>query len=136
MKIVINKAKEIKTIFGGVALVAKAERVSDSTTIKRVKDVIIITMDGAKDRIVIKAKTLKILAEAVPVEASPRLRLTLCASEGVLKSNIPINNAAKINNLLVMGQYFRRSLFLFEQKSVICAKQNKEFFLVIVQNNS
>ena len=77
MKIVINKANEIRTIFGGVALVAKADLVMESTTIRRVKDVIIITMDGARDRIVIKAKTLKILAEAVPVEASPRLRLTL-----------------------------------------------------------
>ena len=136
MKIVINKANEIRTIFGGVALVAKADLVMESTTIRRVKDVIIITMDGARDRIVTKAKTLKILAEAVPVEASPRLRLTLCAKDGVLQRIVPINKAAKINNFLVMRQYFRRGFFLFEQKGVVCAKQNKKFFAVIFQNNS
>lgn len=75
----MNNAREIKTMFGGVALVAKADLVIEKTTINLVKDVIIITIDGAKDKTVIKAKTLKILAVAVPVEASPKLRLMFCA---------------------------------------------------------
>ena len=75
IKMVMNKAKAISTILGGVALVERAERVMEKTTIKRVNDVIIITIDGANDRIVIRANTLKMRAEAEPVVTSPRFKL-------------------------------------------------------------
>ena len=73
-------------MFGGVALVAKAERVIEKTMINRVNDVIIITIDGAKERIVMSAKTLNIRAVAVPVVTFSKLRLTLCAYAEVQKS--------------------------------------------------
>ena len=67
IKTVMNKASEMKTMLGGVALVARAERVIENTTIRRVNEVIIMTIDGAKDKTVISAKTLKMRAVAVPV---------------------------------------------------------------------
>jgi hypothetical protein len=74
---VMNKAREIKTMLGGVPFVARAERVIEKTVISLVKDVIIMTIDGARERIVISAKMLKIRAEAVPVETSSIFKLTL-----------------------------------------------------------
>jgi hypothetical protein len=79
MNIVINNAREMRTILGGVLLVDKAERVSENTTISLVNDVIIMTMDGASDKTVIRANTLKIRAEAVPVAASCKFRLRFWA---------------------------------------------------------
>ena len=73
-------------MLGGVEFVAKAERVKEKTTINRVKDVIIMTIDGASDKMVIRAKTLKIRADAEPVEASSMLRLKLWANAGTQKS--------------------------------------------------
>ena len=64
-------------MLGGVAFVARAERVIERTTINLVKDVIIITIEGANERIVISARMLKIRAEAVPVETSSMFKLTL-----------------------------------------------------------
>ena len=67
MNIVRNKASEIRTIFGGVELVAKALRVMEKTTIIRVKEVIITKILGAIDSTVIIRIMLKIRAVAEPV---------------------------------------------------------------------
>ena len=75
-----NKARETRTILGGVELVARALRVMENTTTIRVKEVIITKMDGARDRTVIIMITLKILAVAEPFAASSILRLMLCAA--------------------------------------------------------
>ena len=72
----------------------------ENTTINLVKDVIIITIDGAKDKMVINANTLKIRAVAVPVEASPKFRLTFCANAGKAKNNSPKKTAKHSNNFL------------------------------------
>ena len=69
MNKVKNKAKEIITVFGGVELVAKALRVKENTTTKRVNDVIITKILGAIDNIVISIITLKIRAVVDPVVA-------------------------------------------------------------------
>jgi len=79
INMVINKARAIRTILGGVALVDKAERVMEKTTINRVNEVIITTIEGASERTVMSANTLRMRAEAEPVDTSPRLRLTFCA---------------------------------------------------------
>lgn len=87
----MNKARAMSTMFGGVALVAKAERVIENTIINRVNDVIIITIDGANDNIVISAKTLNIRAVAVPVVTLSKLRLTLCAYAEEQNNKVKIN---------------------------------------------
>jgi hypothetical protein len=50
----MNKDSPIKIWLDGTACVAKAERIKLKTISNRVKDVIIIRIDGAKDKIVIK----------------------------------------------------------------------------------
>ena len=70
-----NNANEIKTILGGVALVARALLVIEKTTTIRVNDVIIMRIDGAIDNTVIIIMTLKIRAVAEPSGASETLRL-------------------------------------------------------------
>ena len=78
-------------MLGGVALVDKAERVIENTTINRVNEVIIITIDGANESTVISAKILKIRAVAVPVVTLSKLRLTLCAKAEEQKNKVNIN---------------------------------------------
>lgn len=80
MNMLKNKANEIKTIFGGVELVANALLVMDKTTTTRVNDVIIINMDGATDKTVIIIITLKMRAVVEPVVGeSPTFKLMDCA---------------------------------------------------------
>ena len=103
----MKRANEISTMLGGVALVAKAERVRENTTISLVKEVIIMTIEGAKDRIVIRAKTLKMRAVAVPLETSPKFRLTFCAKAGELISKQLIKKYKQRNNFLAIFLFFR-----------------------------
>ena len=75
----------------------------EKTTIRRVNDVIIMTIDGAKDKTVMSANTLNMRAVAVPVEASPKLRLMFWANA---KSQQQKNVYKKIDiksSLLVMS---------------------------------
>lgn len=55
MKNVINNASEIITVLGGDCCNPMAERKNDSTTMIRVKEVIIIKIDGARERTVSNA---------------------------------------------------------------------------------
>ena len=90
MNMLKNKAKEIKTMFGGVELVAKALRVMDKTTTTRVKEVIIMRIDGATDKTVIIIITLKMRAVVEPVVGeSPTLRLMDCANAESAKQKMP-----------------------------------------------
>lgn len=90
MNMLKNKAREIKTMFGGVELVAKALRVMDKTTTTRVNEVIIIKIDGATDKTVIIIITLKMRAVVEPVEGeSPTLRLMDCANAESAKQKMP-----------------------------------------------
>ena len=107
----MNKASEMKTMLGGVALVARAERVIENTTIRRVNEVIIMTIDGAKDKTVISAKTLKMRAVAVPVEASPKLRLRFCASATSEKKQMPQSKIDRKSIRLFMSISFLGGLF-------------------------
>lgn len=90
MNMLKNRASETKTMFGGVELVAKALRVTDNTTIMRVKDVIIIKIDGATDKTVIIIITLKMRAVVEPVVGeSPTFKLMDWAKAESAKQKIP-----------------------------------------------
>ena len=106
----------------------------DVTTQTLVKNdtVIKAKMNVRKDCVICGLEVAKKVFEILSKDA----KVELCAKDGELQRIVPINKAAKINNFLVMRQYFRRGFFLFEQKGVVCAKQNKKFFAVIFQNNS
>lgn len=98
-KKVINRASETKTILGGVALVAKALRVMEKTTLMRMNEVVITRMDGAKDRTVIIIKTLKIRAAAEPSGVSATLRDRLCDKAFSGKHPAKIRARAAIKSL-------------------------------------
>ena len=104
MNNVRNKASETKTMLGGVALVARALRVMENTTIIRVKDVIIIRIDGANDNTVIIIRTLKILPVAVPSGVSPKLMFRHWAKAGSVQQS-----AAKIKTKMAKSDF----LFIF-----------------------
>ena len=63
----------------------------EKTTISRVNDVIIITIEGAKDNMVMSANTLKMRAVAVPVVTLSKLRLTLWAYAEEQNNKVSIN---------------------------------------------
>ena len=94
-----NKAKDIRTIFGGVELVANALLVMDKTTTKRVNDVIIIKMEGATDKTVMSMITLKILAVVEPLLGlSPISKLNVCA---MAESIYPKKANTKANSMII-----------------------------------
>ena len=93
----------------------------EKTTIKRVNDVIMMTIDGASDKMVIRARTPKIRAEAVPVETSSMFRLMFCARAGLLNSKTVPNRIAGKNNFLIMGGNFR---WISLQQQIGAAEQN------------
>lgn len=93
MNMLKNKASEIKTILGGVELVAKALRVMDKTTTTRVNEVIIIKIEGATDNTVIIIITLKMRAVVDPVVGeSPTFRLMDCAKAESVQHSMPKRN--------------------------------------------
>ena len=123
--IVRNKAKEISTMLGGVELVARALRVMEKTTAILVKDVIIIRMDGAKDRIVMTARRLNIRAVAEPVgcpATSSVIDWAKAISAPTNSENAKIRE--KMNSFLVMGIFPGRDFFCFQQQ-VLCASEQE-----------
>ena len=106
-----NNAKETKTMFGGVAFVAKALRVMEKTTIKRVKDVIITKIDGATDKTVIIIITLNIRAVAEPLGASSTLRLSVCAQASPPKNKTETTAITENQNHLFFILVYLRFIF-------------------------
>ncbi len=111
INIVRKRAREIITILGGVAFVAKAFLVMDKTTIIRVKDVIMTKIDGAMDNTVMSMITLNMRAVAEPVGASAIFRLNVCAAALPAKKIIAVNTNMAKNAFLIMFGGLRGSRF-------------------------
>ncbi len=79
MNRVRNSARLIITLFGGVCWVPMALRRNDSTTMIRVNEVIITSIDGASEMTVSSASIWMIRAVLLP-PPSPKSRLSSCAS--------------------------------------------------------
>ncbi len=110
MNMLKNKAREIKTMFGGVELVAKALRVMDKTTTTRVKEVIIIKIEGATDSTVIIIITLKMRAVVEPVVGeSPTFKLMDCANAESAKQRMP-KNKIKASKLIFFFMFLTRGV--------------------------
>ncbi len=79
MKNVRNKARDITTVLGGVCWTPMAVRMNDNTTIMRVKEVIIIKIEGASESTVISATIWISRPVTVPLPSCPRSMEIFCA---------------------------------------------------------